>query len=195
MLSGLQQRVYSALGLFWSGIKSRARMISLSASKGVSGPSLSTAGMISQLTKLSTLPEVLPVVPMLQLPFNLHNSSNVEISLKKEPVMSNIFDDLASLAASEVFPPVMTLVNSTLADIQANPQEWINPASATVKGTAFVANLVATLPTIENAAVPAAAQLVSALLTTLSSKLTAASATVNPTSVGQEIGNTIISKT
>jgi len=105
--------------------------------------------------------------------------------------MSNIFADLAALTASEVFPPVLNLVNSTLADIEANPQTWLNPASATVKGTAFVANLIATLPAIENAAVPAAAQLVSAVLATLSAKLTAVGQ-VTATSVGQEIANTIV---
>ena len=108
---------------------------------------------------------------------------------------TNIFADLASLAASDVFPPVLTLVNSTLQDIETNPQEWVNPASATVKGTAFVANLIATLPAIENTAVPAAAQLVSAVLSTLSAKLTSVSGTVTPVSVGVGIGNTIISKT
>lgn len=108
--------------------------------------------------------------------------------------MSNIFSDLAALAASEVFPPVLNLVNATLADIEANPQTWVNPASATIKGTAFVANLIATLPAIENAAVPAAAQLVSAVLATLSAKLTAVGQ-LTATQVGAEIGNTIITKT
>jgi hypothetical protein len=126
---------------------------------------------------------------MLQLPFNLHN--NVEKPKKEIQMSSNIFADLAALTASEVFPPVLTLVNSTLADIEANPQEWVNPASATVKGTAFVANLIATLPAIENAAVPAAAQLVSAVLSTLSAKLTSVAA-ATPTSVGAEIANTIV---
>ena len=110
-------------------------------------------------------------------------------------VSTNIFGELAALVASQVFPPVLTLVNTTLADIEANPQEWLNPASAVPKGTAFVANLVATLPTIENAAVPATAQLMSAVLSTLSAKLTSVSGTVTPASVGAEIGNTIISKT
>lgn len=108
---------------------------------------------------------------------------------------SNIFAQLAELAASEAFPPVLSLVTATLADIEANPQEWVNPASATVKGTAFVANLVATLPTIENAAVPAAAQLVSAIFTTLSAKLVSAAGTVTPAAVGADIANTIITKT
>lgn len=108
--------------------------------------------------------------------------------------MSNIFSDLAALAASEVFPPVLNLVNSTLADIEANPQTWVNPASATIKGTAFVANLIATLPAIENAAVPAAAQLVSAVLATLSAKLTSVGQ-ITATQVGAEIGNTIVSRT
>jgi hypothetical protein len=103
---------------------------------------------------------------------------------------SQIFLQLAQLAASEAFPPVLTLVNATLADIEANPQEWVNPASATIKGTAFVANLVATLPSIENAAVPAAAQLISAALTAISAKL-ASPATVTPVSVGTAIGNEI----
>lgn len=103
---------------------------------------------------------------------------------------SQIFSEMAQLAASAVFPPVLTLVNSTLADIEANPQEWVNPASATVKGTAFVANLVATLPAIENAAVPAAAQLISAALAAISAKLASPSA-VTPTSVGTAIGNDI----
>jgi hypothetical protein len=122
--------------------------------------------------------------------FNPHN----DVGQQEKQMSTNIFADLASLAASDVFPPVLTLVNATLTDIETNPQEWVNPASATVKGTAFVANLIATLPAIENAAVPAAAQLVSAVLSTLSAKLTAVSA-VTPASVGAEIGNTIISKT
>jgi len=103
---------------------------------------------------------------------------------------SSIFAQLAQLAASEAFPPVLTLVNSTLADIEANPAEWVNPASATIKGTAFVANLVATLPAIENAAVPAAAQLISAALDAISAKLAAPGA-LTPTSVGTAIGNDI----
>lgn len=103
---------------------------------------------------------------------------------------SQIFSQLAQLAASEAFPPVLTLVNSTLADIEANPQEWVNPASAMVKGTAFVANLVASLPAIENAAVPAAAQLISAALAAISAKL-AAPTTVTPASVGTAIGDAV----
>jgi len=108
---------------------------------------------------------------------------------------TNIFAQLAELAASEAFPPVLSLITATLSDIQTNPQEWVNPASATIKGTAFVANLVATLPTIENAAVPAAAQLVSAIFTTLSARLTAAAGTTTPSAVGAEIANTIVSRT
>jgi hypothetical protein len=103
---------------------------------------------------------------------------------------SQVFSQLAQLAASEVFPPVITLVNSTLSDIETNPQEWVNPASAIVKGNAFVANLLATLPSIENAAVPAAAQVISAALAAISAKLASASA-VTATSVGTAIGDAI----
>jgi CO dehydrogenase/acetyl-CoA synthase delta subunit len=103
---------------------------------------------------------------------------------------SQVFSQLAALAASEVFPPVLTLVNSTLTDIETNPQEWVNPASAMVKGNAFVAQLLATLPAIENAAVPAAAQLISAVLAAVSAKLNSAGA-VTPESVGASIGAAI----
>jgi hypothetical protein len=129
-----------------------------------------------------------------QVRLNLFNPHN-NVGQQEKQMSTNIFADLASLAASDVFPPVLTLVNATLQDIETNPQEWVNPASATVKGTAFVANLIAMLPAIENAAVPAAAQLVSAVLSTLSAKLTSVSGTVTPASVGAEIVNTIISKT
>jgi len=108
---------------------------------------------------------------------------------------SNIFSELAQLLASQALPPVLTLMNTTLADIEANPQEWLNPAAATIKGTQFLTNLVATLPAIENAAVPGAAQLVQAVLNTLSAKLTSAAATLTPTSVGQEVANTIVTHT
>lgn len=103
---------------------------------------------------------------------------------------SQIFSELAQLAASEAFPPVLTLVNSTLADIEANPQEWVNPLTVIPKGTAFMANLVATLPAIENAAVPAAAQLISAALAAISAKLASPSA-LTPASVGTAIGDAI----
>lgn len=104
---------------------------------------------------------------------------------------TNIFSELASLTASEVFPPVLTLVNSTLADIEANPQEWVNPITATIKGNAFVTNLIATLPAIENSAVPAAAQLISAVLNTLAAKLSSVKVTAQ--GVGSDIAQTIIS--
>jgi hypothetical protein len=152
----------------------------------------STAGTNGQSAKASILQQQQTGVGQVRLSlFNPHN----DVGQQEKQMNTNIFADLASLAASDVFPPVLTLVNSTLQDIETNPQEWVNPASATVKGTAFVANLIATLPAIENTAVPAAAQLVSAVLSTLSAKLTSVSGTVTPASVGAEIGNTIISKT
>jgi hypothetical protein len=157
----------------------------------VSEPLVSIAGTNAQSPKESTLQQQQMGVG--QVRPSLFNPRN-DAGLQEKQMSTNIFADLASLAASDVFPPVLSLVNSTLADIEANPQEWVNPASATVKGTAFVANLIATLPAIENTAVPAAAQLVSAVLSTLSAKLTSVAA-VTPASVGAEIATTIISKT
>jgi hypothetical protein len=167
-------------------------MILSLALKTGSEPSGCIAGTSEQSPKVSILQQQQTGVGLVRLSlFNPHN----DVGQQEKQMSTNIFADLASLAASDVFPPVLTLVNSTLQDIETNSQEWVNPASATVKGTAFVANLIATLPAIENTAVPAAAQLVSAVLSTLSAKLTSVSGTVTPASVGAEIGNTIISKT
>ena len=194
MHNGLQRVFSLALGQRLFGLRFREPTTSFSVSRGVLARSDFIAGTIEPSVKVLTLQQQQTEVGQVRL--SLFNPRSNEAATTEEvtTMSSNIFADLASLAASDVFPPVLTLVNSTLADIEANPQEWINPASATVKGTAFVANLIATLPAIENAAVPAAAQLVSAVLSTLSAKLTAVSA-VTPASVGAEIGNTIISKT
>jgi hypothetical protein len=194
MHNGLQRVFSLALGQRLFGLRFREPTTSFSVSRGVLARSDFIAGTIEPSVKVLTLQQQQTEVGQVRL--SLFNPCSNEAATTEEvtTMSSNIFADLASLAASDVFPPVLTLVNSTLADIEANPQEWINPASATVKGTAFVANLIATLPAIENAAVPAAAQLVSAVLSTLSAKLTAVSA-VTPASVGAEIGNTIISKT
>jgi hypothetical protein len=191
MHNGLQRVFSLALGQRLFGLRFREPTTSFSVSRAGLERSVSIAGTIEPSVKVLTLQQQQTGVGQVRLSlFNPHN----DVGQQEKQMSTNIFADLASLAASDVFPPVLTLVNSTLADIEANPQEWINPASATVKGTAFVANLIATLPAIENAAVPAAAQLVSAVLSTLSAKLTAVSA-VTPASVGAEIGNTIISKT
>jgi hypothetical protein len=192
MHNGLPLQVSLVLGCTSSLRTYLGLMTSSLASKMGWGHLASTAGTNGQSPKASILQQQQTGVGQVRLSlFNPHN----DVGQQEKQMSTNIFADLASLAASDVFPPVLTLVNSTLQDIETNPQEWVNPASATVKGTAFVANLIATLPAIENTAVPAAAQLVSAVLSTLSAKLTSVSGTVTPASVGAEIGNTIISKT
>jgi hypothetical protein len=192
MFNGLLREFSLGFGQLLSGLKFQMPMTSSSALKEVSEPSAYIAGTTEQRGVGLTLQQQQTGVGQVRLSlFNPHN----DVGQQEKQMSTNIFADLASLAASDVFPPVLTLVNSTLQDIETNPQEWVNPASATVKGTAFVANLIATLPEIENTAVPAAAQLVSAVLSTLSAKLTSVSGAVTPASVGAEIGNTIISKT
>jgi hypothetical protein len=199
MLNGLQQLVSSARGWLSSSSKSKELKISSPALKTGLGLSLSTAGMTEQSAKELTLQQQQTGVGQVRLNLfnNLRNSAELQSAPTGAATMStttttNIFQELAQLLASQALPPVLTLMNTTLADIEANPQEWVNPAVATIKGTQFLTNLVATLPAIENAAVPGAAQLFQAVLNTLASKLTAASATLTPTAVGSEIGNTIV---
>jgi hypothetical protein len=100
---------------------------------------------------------------------------------------STIFSQIAELAGNDVFTAVVPVINSALADIEANPAEWTNPVTAIAKGNAFLANLVATLPTIENNAVTGAGQLVQAVVTGLAAKLTSVAGSVTPAQVGAEI--------
>jgi hypothetical protein len=104
---------------------------------------------------------------------------------------SQVFSQLAALAEQDVFTNVIPVISTTLADIEANPSVWVNPATAIIKGNQFLANLTATLPTLEANAVTGAAQLVGAIITSLNAKLVAAAGTVTPTSVGAEIGGAI----
>lgn len=109
--------------------------------------------------------------------------------------VSTWFDELAALAVSQALPPILTLTNATLADIETNPQEWLNPISGLIKGKAFLDNLVATLPAIENNLVPAAAQVVSSALSTISAKIASLAAGQTPTTLGTAIGDTIVGVT
>jgi len=104
---------------------------------------------------------------------------------------SQVFSQLAALAGQDIFQNVLPVVTSALADIEANPQAWVNPASAILKGNAFLVNVMATLPTMESQAVTGAAQLVGAIVTALNSKLVAAAGTATPTTVGTEIGSAV----
>jgi hypothetical protein len=98
----------------------------------------------------------------------------------------SIFSQLASIAENDLFTAVVPVIGSALADIQANPAQWTNPATAIMKGNAFLADLVATLPNLEAISVTQAAQLVSAVITGLQSKLTA-TPIPTPAQVGGEI--------
>jgi hypothetical protein len=108
---------------------------------------------------------------------------------------STIFSQLAALAGEDVFTNVIPVINSALADIEANPATWTNPATAIIKGNAFLANMVATLPTIEASAVTGAAQLVGAIITGLNAKLAATAASVTPATIASEIGGTAAAPT
>lgn len=104
---------------------------------------------------------------------------------------SEVFSQLAALAGQDVFTNVVPLISATLADIEANPASWVNPATAIIKGNQFLANLTATLPTIETSAVTGAAQLVGAIITGLNAKLAAAATSVTAAGVGSEIAGAV----
>lgn len=86
--------------------------------------------------------------------------------------VSTVFEQLATLFGNEAFQAINPVIVSTLADIEANPQAWLNPLSAPIKGAAAVAALTAALPNLEGTAVTSAATLVAAIWTNLGAKLT-----------------------
>jgi len=106
--------------------------------------------------------------------------------------VSQIFGELAALAATNVLPPLFAAANSTLADIEANPQEWINPVSGGIKAQAALANIVAAVIPAENAAVPAAAQVIGGIFSAIQTKLAALGAGETAAGVGEQIGNSIV---
>jgi hypothetical protein len=199
MFNGLQQQLLSRFGLLWSGAKLKEQTISSAVSKQLSASSVPTVGTPKPPIKVPISPTQEQQTGVGRVRLNLFNNLRNDAELQGAATMStttatpsNIFSELAQLLASQALPPVLTLMNTTLADIEANPQEWLNPAAATIKGTVFLTSLIGTLPTIENAAVPGAAQLFQAVLNTLSNKLTSAAATLTPASVGAEIANTVV---
>jgi hypothetical protein len=89
----------------------------------------------------------------------------------------NLFQQFAAAIGDQAFMAVNQVVTATLTDIQTNPQSWLNPLSAPVKGAAVVAQLAAAVPNLEDNGVASAAQLVEALWTQLGQKLAAAAPT------------------
>jgi CO dehydrogenase/acetyl-CoA synthase delta subunit len=101
---------------------------------------------------------------------------------------SEVFSQLAALAEQDIFVNALPVINTTLANIQANPAQWTNPLSASLLANKFLVDLTATLPSLENTAVSGAATLVGALLTAINAKLIASSGSVTAAGVGTAIG-------
>jgi hypothetical protein len=115
---------------------------------------------------------------------------------------SDVLSQLGELLGNEVFQTFTPTIDSILSDIQANPAEWTNPATAIIKGTAAVTALTANLPTLENTAVNGAASLVQFLWTALGQKIAAAAnaavaaapaastaAAVTPPAISTQVGS------
>jgi hypothetical protein len=98
---------------------------------------------------------------------------------------SDIFQQFIAVLGNEAFTSVNGVITSTLNDIQSEPQAWLNPLTAPIKGAAAVAALTAALPTLEGTSVTSAAQLVETLWTELGAKL--AQATPTPAAVAATV--------
>jgi hypothetical protein len=81
---------------------------------------------------------------------------------------------LGELLLNNAVVAALPVVNSTLADIAANPAVWTNPASGFLKGTAALAALQATLPQIESTSTTTLANVVQAIIAAGVAKLTPA---------------------
>ena len=107
---------------------------------------------------------------------------------------SQIFQQVAGLFASNIFTNALPVITNAIAAIESNPQTVLNPANAVIFGAQFVANINATLPTIEASALTSAVQMLQAIISTVQTDVTSAVGTTSATSVGQNIANAIAAK-
>lgn len=85
-----------------------------------------------------------------------------------------VFQQILGLIENNVFTNAMPVIAGALATVEANPQTVLNPLQSGLFAAKFVADLSATLPSIENSGVQGAAQVVQAFLTGVITKLNAA---------------------
>lgn len=102
---------------------------------------------------------------------------------------AQVFQQLTALAANTVFISAMPVITNALSQVEANPQQVLNPLNSGIFAVQFMANLQAVLPTIENDAVQATAQLVEAFLTAVTTKFATAGTTA--AAIGTEVGQAV----
>lgn len=86
---------------------------------------------------------------------------------------AQVFQQIFALLENNVFTNALPVISGAAATVAANPQTVLNPLQSGLFAAKFVADLTATLPTIENDGVQGAAQIVQAFLTTTITKLNA----------------------
>jgi hypothetical protein len=104
---------------------------------------------------------------------------------------AEIFQEIVALLANDVFTNALPVITTALTTLTSNPQEVLNPLNAGLFVGKFIADLNATLPTIEASAVEGAAQLANTLLATVSAKVSAAAAATSASTVGAQIAGQI----
>jgi hypothetical protein len=100
-----------------------------------------------------------------------------------------VFQQILGLIENNVFTNAMPVIAAALAAVEANPQTVLNPLQSGLFAAKFVADLSATLPSIESTGVQGAAQVVQAFLTGVITKLNAAP--VSAAQVGTTIANQV----
>lgn len=100
-----------------------------------------------------------------------------------------VFQQLGSLLLNNVFTNALPVVTTALAKVEANPSMVLNPLTSGIFAAQFVADITATLPTIEASATQQAATLVQSFLAVLITK--AQSITTTAASVGTALGNAV----
>lgn len=103
-----------------------------------------------------------------------------------------VFQQILGLIENNVFTNAMPVIASALATVEANPQTVLNPLQSGLFAAKFVADLSATLPSIESSGVQGAAQVVQAFLTGVITKLNATppSATALGTAIASAVTGT-----
>ena len=104
---------------------------------------------------------------------------------------SQVFQEIVALLANDVFTNALPIITQALTTVSANPQEVLNPLNSGLFVGKFIADLAATLPTIESSAITGAAQIANALLSGVSAKVSTAAAATSPAAVGAQIASAV----
>ena len=107
--------------------------------------------------------------------------AHTDVIPTKELIMSTpatlspaqVFQEIGQLLLNNVFANALPVITAAISQVEANPAELTNPLTVGLFANKLMVDLLATLPSIENASVVSVGQFVEAFLTTIQAKVSA----------------------